>query len=171
MNTEIEQKLLKEIEELKRKFSILEGKDTNQIPTYQYSKIRDTELKKLFDIERNLDNGIFNEWLNNQIEIDNSTEIFLKYLIEENKSLIEVYSEEDLKIKFIAPILNKVKFHSFEKKIRDFCIATKPSCRYQRGQCRVTKFSGRHFAYTTRLGAFPFSRFLSFPSFTSLPLT
>ena len=120
MNTEIEQKLLKEIEELKRKFSILEGKDTNQIPTYQYSKIRDTELKKLFDIERNLDNGIFNEWLNNQIEIDNSTEIFLKHLIEENKSLIEVYSEEDLKIKFIAPILNKVKFHSFEKKIRDF---------------------------------------------------
>lgn len=118
MNSEIELKLLKEIEELKRKVSILEGKD--KIPTYQYSKIRDIELKKLFDIERNLDNSIFDEWFLNQIEIDNSTEIFLKDLIEENKSLIEVYDEEDLKINFVAPILNKVKFKSFEKKIRGF---------------------------------------------------
>ncbi len=120
MNTKIELKLLKEIEELKRKFSILEGKDTNQIPTYQYSKIRDVELKKLFDIEKNLDDSIFDKWLNNQIEIDNSIEIFFNELIEDNKSLIESYSEEDLKINFIAPILNKVKFKSFEKKIRDF---------------------------------------------------
>jgi hypothetical protein len=120
MNTEIELKLLKEIEELKKKVNLLEGKDENQIPTYQYSKIRDIELKKLFDIERNLDNGIFNEWLNNQIEIDNATERFLKDLLEENKSLVEVYSEEDLKLNFIAPILSKVKFKSYEKKIRDF---------------------------------------------------
>ncbi len=120
MNTEIELKLLKEIEELKRKVNTLEGKDENQIPTYQYSKIRDTDLKMLFDIERNLNNGIFDKWLNNQIEIDNSAEVFLKDLIEDNNSLIEIYSEEDLKINFIAPILNKVKFKSFEKNIRDF---------------------------------------------------
>jgi hypothetical protein len=121
MNTEVELlKLLKEIDELKRKFNILEGKDENQIPTYQYSKIRDTDLKKLFDIERNLDNGIFEEWLSNKIEIEDSIEIFFKDLIEENKSLIEVYSEEDLKVNFIVPILNKVKFKSYEKKIRDF---------------------------------------------------
>jgi vacuolar-type H+-ATPase subunit D/Vma8 len=38
MNTELELlKLLKEIDELKRKVNILEGKDENQIPTYQYS--------------------------------------------------------------------------------------------------------------------------------------
>jgi hypothetical protein len=120
MNTKIELKLLKEIDELKRKFRILEGKDENQIPTYQYSKIRDIDLKKLFDIEQNLDNNIFNDWLNNKIEIDNSIEVFFKELIEDNKSLIERYSEEDLKIHFIVPILNKVKFKSYEKKIRDF---------------------------------------------------
>ncbi len=120
MNTEIELKLLKEIEELKRKFNILEGKDENQIPTYQYSKIRDADLKKLFDIERNLDNGIFDEWLNNKIAIDNSTKVFLKALIEDNKALIEIYSEEDLKVNFIVPILSKVKFKSYEKKIRGF---------------------------------------------------
>ncbi|EDN66415.1 hypothetical protein BGP_5013 [Beggiatoa sp. PS] len=94
-----------------------------QIPTYQYSKIKDVDLKKLFDIEQNLDNSIFDEWLNNEIEIDSSIEVFLKDLIEDNKSLIERYSEEDLKINFIAPILNKVRFKSYEKKIRDFMIA------------------------------------------------
>jgi hypothetical protein len=125
MNTEIELKLLREIEELKKKVNILEGKDENQIPTYQYSKIREIDLKKLFEIEQNLDNSIFDEWFrgnieNNQIEIDDSIEVFFKDLIEDNKSLIERYSEEDLKINFIAPILNKVKFKSYEKKMRDF---------------------------------------------------
>jgi hypothetical protein len=120
MNSEVELKLLKEIEELRKEVNLLKGFDENQIPTYRYSQIRDTELKKLFDIERNLENSIFDEWFLNQIEIDSSTEIFLKDLIEENQSLIEVYDEEDLKINFIAPILNKVKFKSFEKKIRDF---------------------------------------------------
>ncbi len=125
MNTEIELKLLREIEELKKKVNILEGNDENQIPTYQYSKMRDIDLKKLFKIEQNLDNSIFDEWFrgnleNNQVEIDNSIEVFFKDLIEENKSLIERYSEEDLKINFIAPILNKVKFKSYEKKMRDF---------------------------------------------------
>lgn len=39
---------------------------------------------------------------------------------EENKSLVEVYSEDDLKINFIAPILSNVKFKSYDKKIRAF---------------------------------------------------
>jgi hypothetical protein len=120
MNSKIELKLLKEIEELKRKIKSLEGKDETLIPTYQYSKIRDIDLNKLFDIEQNLDNSIFDEWLNNKIEIDNEIEVFLKDLIDDNKSLIERYGEEDLKVNFIVPILNKIRFKSFEKKIRDF---------------------------------------------------
>jgi hypothetical protein len=67
MNSEIELKLLKEIEELKKQVAILKGQDEKQIPTYQYSQIRDIDLKKLFDIEKNLDDGIFDEWLNNKI--------------------------------------------------------------------------------------------------------
>jgi hypothetical protein len=120
MNSEIELKLLKEIEELKKKVSILEGKDENQIPTYKYSKIRDTELKKLFEIEKNLDKQIFFNWFNNQIEIVNEVEVFLNDLIAENESLVDTYSEEDLKVNFIVPILNKIKFKSFDKKVRDF---------------------------------------------------
>ena len=120
MNNKIELNLLQEIAELKRKVNILEGQPENKIPTYQYSKIRDRDLKHLFDIEKNLDEQIFDSWLNNKINIDESIETFLQDLITDNKSLIESYNEEDLKINFIAPILNKIRFKSFEKKIRDF---------------------------------------------------
>jgi hypothetical protein len=34
--------------------------------------------------------------------------------------LIKVYNEEDLKVHFIAPILNKIDYKSFKHKIRDF---------------------------------------------------
>jgi hypothetical protein len=47
-------------------------------------------------------------------------EAFLKDLIAENESLVDTYSEEDLKVNFIVPILNKIKFKSFDKKVRDF---------------------------------------------------
>ncbi len=120
MNSEIELKLLKEIEELKGKVRLLEGKDENQIPTYQYSKIRDTELKKLFEIKQNLDKQIFFKWFNNQIEIDNSVEVFLNDLIAENESLVERYYEEDLKVYYIIPLLNKINFLNRDKEIRGF---------------------------------------------------
>ena len=78
MNSDIELKLLKEIEELRKEVNILKDKDENKIPTYQYSKIRDTELKKLFEIKQNLDKQIFAQCFNNQIDI-----VFLRSL--ENK--------------------------------------------------------------------------------------
>jgi len=120
MNSDIELNLLKEIEELKRKVNLLEGNAEQKIPVYQYSKIRDADLKKLFTIEKNLDDRIFKHWFNNTLEIDYSIELFLKDLIEDNKYLIESYNEEDLKINFIAPILNKIRFKSYEKNIRAF---------------------------------------------------
>ncbi|MEK8019187.1 MAG: hypothetical protein VSS75_020140 [Candidatus Parabeggiatoa sp.] len=120
MNTEIELKLLKEIEELKKKVNILEGKDENQIPTYKYSKIRDTELKKLFEIKQKLDDQIFEEWFNYPIEIDSSVEVFLANLIKKNKFLVERYYEEDLKVYYIIPLLNQIDFLLRDKEIRGF---------------------------------------------------
>jgi hypothetical protein len=118
MNSEIELKLLKEIEELKKQVAILTGKD--KIPIYQYSKIRDTELKKLFEIEQKLDEHVFDEWFLNQIEIDDSVEVFLTDLIAKNKSLVERYHEEDLKVYYIIPLLNKINFLLRDKEIRGF---------------------------------------------------
>ncbi|KOR32947.1 hypothetical protein TI05_04030 [Achromatium sp. WMS3] len=118
MNSEIELKLLKEIEELKKQVAILTGKD--KIPTYWYSQIRDTELKELFEIQQNLDKQIFSKWFNNPIDIDNSVEVFLNNLIAENESLVERYCEEDLKIYLISPLLNQIKFFNRDKEIRGF---------------------------------------------------
>jgi hypothetical protein len=121
MNSEIElKKLKKEIEELKQQLASLKGQDETQIPTYRYSQIRDTELKKLFEINRKLDDHVFDEWFNYPIEIDCSVEVFLTDLIAENKSLVECYYEEDLKVYYIIPLLNKIKFLNRDKEIRGF---------------------------------------------------
>jgi hypothetical protein len=118
MNSEIELKLLKEIAELKEQVAILTGKD--KIPTYQYSKIRDTELKKLFEIEKKLSPTIFNNWFNNDICLTEDTVRYLQKLIEKNSGLIEDYYEEDLKVYYIIPLLNQIDFLLRDKEIRGF---------------------------------------------------
>ncbi len=120
MKREREVQLLHEIEELKRKVRVLEGKEGDQIPTYQYSKIRDTDLKTLFEIEQKLDGRRFDDWFHTPRDIDQATVSFLTELLDENTVLIERYSEEDLKVNFLVPLLNKVRFKSFEKEMREF---------------------------------------------------
>ena len=114
------QLLHEEIEALKKKVQRLEGEPGEQIPTYQYSKIRDRELQELFEIEQNLDASRFDEWFDTTIELDATIETFLADLLADNHALIERYGEEDLKVNFLVPLLNKVRFKSFEKKMRDF---------------------------------------------------
>jgi ketosteroid isomerase-like protein len=120
MRSEFETQLLQEIEELKRKVSFLEGKKTSSVPTYQYSKIRDRDLTSLFEIERNINQHRFDEWFDTTIDIDPETEAFLAELLDENAVLMDSYGEEDLKINFIGPLLKRVRFASFERRIRDF---------------------------------------------------
>jgi hypothetical protein len=120
MNSEIELKLLKEIEELRKEVNLLKSKDKIQIPTYQYSKIRDTELKTLFEIEKKLNPLIFDNWFNNDICLTEEIVLYLQQLIEQNGNLIEDYNEEDLKIYYITPLLNKINFLLKDKEIRGF---------------------------------------------------
>jgi hypothetical protein len=121
MNSEIELKQLKkEIEELKQQVASLKGQDKIQIPTYRYSQIRDTELKKLFEIEKKLSPLIFDNWFNNDICLTEEIVNYLQQLIEQNGNLIEDYTEEDLKIYYITPLLNKINFLLKDKGIRGF---------------------------------------------------
>jgi len=115
-----EEQLIREIETLKQKVALLEGQDEQRIPTYQYHKIRDRDLTALFDIERNVERERFASWFTSPVKVDAATEAFLAELIEENTLLIDSYGEEDLKIKFIGPLLKQVKFTSYEKRVRDF---------------------------------------------------
>jgi len=96
------------------------AKKPNKIPTYSYSQITFKDLKKLFEIKNNKAQDIFDEWFNNNIELKPDDIKFLSDLIESNEFLIDSYKEEDLKVKFITPILNRIKFLDFIIPFRDF---------------------------------------------------
>ncbi len=95
-------------------------KKQNKISTYQYSKIRDIELDALIDIEKKIDKSKFIEWFEKSSDLSSEVELFLKNLILENEDLIDDYNEEDLKVYFIVPLLNKVNFKMKEQNIRGF---------------------------------------------------
>jgi uncharacterized protein YfkK (UPF0435 family) len=120
MSEEIELRLLREIEELKQQLNTLKGEDNSGIISYNFSNIKESDLSNIFDIEKKLDDKIFNKWFNNNIDIKIYILEFLKNLIDENKFLIKDYHEEDLKVNVIIPILNLIKFKSYENEFRDF---------------------------------------------------
>jgi hypothetical protein len=96
------------------------AKKNKKIPVYRFSKIKDKDIKKLFDIERIFSQDIFDTWFNSDIVLTDEEISFLKELLDKEIDLISIYKEEDLKIYFISPILNKVDFKSVENKIRGF---------------------------------------------------
>ncbi|MCK4493502.1 MAG: hypothetical protein KAU26_05570, partial [Methylococcales bacterium] len=120
MNEAIELKLLKEIEALRDEIKAIKGKIHSPKKTYYFSKIRDADLESLVDIEKNLDKEIFKPWFDANLTIDDTTKTLFMDLIQDNEPLIDSYSEEDLKVNFLIPILNKVHFKSFKNKFRDF---------------------------------------------------
>ncbi len=92
-----------------------------QIPSYKFSKISQKLLKEILPIKREVvKKSIFDSWFQNQIEISQEDSKFLKELLQRERDFIEIYKEEDLKVKFIAPILNRVDFRDIEREIRDF---------------------------------------------------
>ena len=121
MNSEIENTLQKEIDDLRREVTLLRGISEEGLPTFQYSKIRDSDLKSLVTIERNIKDATkFDRWFDRDREIDSSLKAFLENLIDENASLIDSYNEEDLKINVLAPLIGRVKFKSFKNEFRAF---------------------------------------------------
>ena len=56
--------LLQKIERLEKENRELKGikKDIPEIPTFSYSKIKDTDLRELFDIKESLDKTMFDNW-------------------------------------------------------------------------------------------------------------
>jgi hypothetical protein len=111
----LENLTLEELEELKRL------KENQNKRVFLFSQIRDIDLKKLFDLKRVfLVGNIFDEWFNSDIQIKDDDLRFLNNLLNNEKELIKIYKEEDLKVKFIAPILNQIDFTMLELNIRDF---------------------------------------------------
>jgi len=105
-----------DLDKINREFA----KKENKKVSYNYSKITGLDLKKIFNIEENFSREIFKPWLESDIVLSKEVKFFLKELIDENQALMKSYSEEDLKVNFIIPILNKIKFKSYENRFRDF---------------------------------------------------
>jgi len=111
---------LERIEALEREIRELKGISNNGLKSYTFSKITTKQLRELVDINQKINNNIFNNWFSFDIKFDNALIDFLSNLINKNKSLIKSYNEEDLKVKFIIPILNRVDFLSYSDEFRDF---------------------------------------------------
>ena len=90
------------------------------IPIYYFSKIKDNELRQLVNIKQKFSTEIFDNWFNNKIIIKDNDIQFLTQLLNKEFNFIRIYKEEDLKVKFIAPILNQIDFRNIDKEIRDF---------------------------------------------------
>jgi len=111
------QQLLRENRALKKKLNL----EIEEIPSYFFSQITLLELRSIVEIKLKLNDARFNDWFNHSnITLDNTDISFLENLMTKHAFSIESYKEETLKIKFIAPILNRIEFSDFEKEICDF---------------------------------------------------
>ena len=119
MSEDIELRLLRENKELKERLNRLEGKNSDGIPIYTFSKIKFNELNSLVDIEEIFNQDIFDNWFN-QSKLNSDTIEFLNRLLSIEGNNIKSYNEEDLKMKFLSPIFNHINFTNLEYKFRDF---------------------------------------------------
>ena len=113
--TEIER-----IEQLEREIRELKGLNAKGIKSYAFSKITHQELKRIVNIKQQINNNIFDDWFSLKIDFSDNLLSFFNKLISRNKALLKSYNEEDLKVKFIIPLLNKVDFLSYDNEFRDF---------------------------------------------------
>jgi len=68
------------------------------------------DLQQVVDIEEKINFSLFNDWFNFQYNISNDTKKFLNQLIDKNRLFFDDYLEEELKAKFLIPILNRIDF-------------------------------------------------------------
>ena len=112
---------LERIEKLEAEIRELKGLNEEGIATYSFSQIRFEELENLVNIEENIHKEeIFKQWFENGIKVSKDKVNFLKKLIKRNIKLIKFYHEEDLKVNFIMPLVNKIDFFLLDYNIRSF---------------------------------------------------
>ena len=76
---------------------------------------RNATLEKLMDvvdIKQIINDAKFKEWFSYKYEINTDESGFLKELIDINKIFLPTYNEQNLLVKFIGLIINKIKFHT-----------------------------------------------------------
>ncbi|MCI5127662.1 MAG: hypothetical protein D3907_03985 [Candidatus Electrothrix sp. AUS3] len=90
------------------------------VPIYYFSRITDIELRKAVRIKQNFSKDVFSSWFSSQPALKEDDIHFLTELLKKEFNFIRIYNEVDLKVKFIAPILNRIDFRDLAREIRDF---------------------------------------------------
>ncbi|OQY00260.1 MAG: hypothetical protein B6I24_00220 [Bacteroidetes bacterium 4572_128] len=79
--------------------------------SYTFSEISFKILNEIADFDQVRNREIFKEWFNFNYKINEYDEKFLKKLIIKNEFNIKFYSELQLSLHFINPILNRIDFY------------------------------------------------------------
>ena len=75
-----------------------------------FSNIRFKDIKDLVPVTQHAEESIFEEWFGFKYEFSEEETVFLQNLIKRNRLKVNSYTEEELKAKFLIPIMNKVDF-------------------------------------------------------------
>jgi len=111
---------LERIEALEREIRELKGLNNERIASYSFSQIKLETLKNLVDINHNFNNDIFIDWFSFSFDINDEIINFLNALLDKESRYIKYYNEENLKIKFLSPILNHINFDLKDQEVKDF---------------------------------------------------
>ena len=84
--------------------------ENQEIKSYNFSNVRYSQLEEIVDISIGNNLAKFNEWFETPYQIKELDVLFFGNLIEKHRTRMSFYMEEDLKAKFIIPILNLVDF-------------------------------------------------------------
>jgi len=111
---------LERIEQLEKEIRELKGLNDEGIATYSFSTIKLEILKELVEIKQNFNNDIFDRWFSSPFDVSKGITLFLENLLTKEGRYLRYYNEENLKIKFLSPILNHIDFNIEDKEIKDF---------------------------------------------------
>ncbi len=105
--------------------------------SYNFSTIRFADLEKIVEIRQGKDKippQKFNEWFKFDYVMSDEEINYFDKLIKKHYSYLDMYHEEDLKMKFLSLIYNQVNFHT--EKFRDWYDAK------IQGEINGVKFNG-----------------------------
>lgn len=84
--------------------------ENQEVKSYNFSNIKFSDLEEIVDIKVVDNDAKFDDWFETPYNLEDTETLFFKNLIQKNKTRIAFYMEENLKAKFIIPILNLVDF-------------------------------------------------------------
>jgi hypothetical protein len=108
---------LEEMSQLRKKIDALETDSKKRV--IDFSRVRDADLDEM-RVSIRFGENKFNQWFNSKIDIDSQSLTFLTELLKKEREFLRYYNEEDLKVNFLIPILNRIDFKILDLEVRAF---------------------------------------------------